>query len=159
MKKALSLILALVMCLSLCACGGSSKVTLDLNNYQQYISVSPTNSEITKGVTVGQYPNISRNTALRLSVVAEGVSTNFNYNDVIIKVRFYSSYGTTDLVSYSKAADAGTKQNFDIVLELSPNIAGSGDVVELINAPSNKALVEIDCKYQIISISGTVTPA
>ena len=41
MKKALSLILALVLCLSLCACGGKAKeVILNENNFREYLIVT-----------------------------------------------------------------------------------------------------------------------
>ena len=51
MKKVVSLMLALLMCLSLCACG-SKGITLTLDNYDDYISVakyfhSPTDGENT----------------------------------------------------------------------------------------------------------------
>ena len=43
MKKTISLLLALVMCLPLCACGGSSEPTeveLDAYNFEEYLSVT-----------------------------------------------------------------------------------------------------------------------
>lgn len=157
MKKTISLIIIIVMCLSLCACSTGER--LDLNNYTQYLSITTVTHNDSEAVRVGAIPNVSRTVALRPSVKVEGVSSNFNYNNVKIKVRIYGSYGTTDLVSYSQDADAGSMKKFDILLELSPNIAGSGYISETIYAPLGKAIVDCDYDYEIVSISGTVKPA
>ena len=117
MKKAISLILVFVMCLHLCACGGSNSDTpetteapteqkgtpLTLDNYDTYLrvfcesnpnyddtrplfSVQQHNGgngmKTTSGYTWYLYP------LARMYVFIEGASTNFNYFDIEVTIKF-----------------------------------------------------------------------
>ena len=125
MKKTLSLLLVLVMCLSLCACSGSAPESaapettttpettavpgtpLTLDNYDTYLTIFCESNHIDKdnyppfsvqhhnggngmktttGYTYYLYP------LLRTYVYIEGASSNFNYFDVEVTVKFSGTY-------------------------------------------------------------------
>lgn len=110
MKRAISLILASVMCLSLCACGGkvtggegvgnSNEIELTLENYEQYIDVSA--SAITKldyegraDIVIGfdrttgyDVVNSGYSQNIYGYVKIKGLSQNFNYHNIKVEVEF-----------------------------------------------------------------------
>ncbi|MBR2937742.1 MAG: hypothetical protein IKB80_04535 [Oscillospiraceae bacterium] len=167
MKKALSLILALVMCLSLCACGSASKgstsaeIELTLDNYQKYLQVDVSCSASGEGVrfmnpipgyTGPWYPEI-------LSIVStKGVSTNFNYNDVVVVIEISGTYD--DYHAYENALNS--KDNpFEMTITVETDIAGNGKNTDIFKLAyklvTRNAL--INSTWKVVSISGTVTPA
>ena len=163
MKKAISIMLVLAICLGMCACGADTKsneIELTLDNYKQYLDVKRVEiDDISKNVQVGQYTAYK---CYQLGGVINiaGSTTNFNYNNVKVIVRFSGTYGTGKLETLSPKADEGSITNFNEVVELTLNISGNGFINSpLITAPNGKALVEINGSGEIIGISGTVSPA
>ena len=194
MKKALSLILALVMCLSLCACGGntgsnantttantttanntnttnenSDEIALTLDNYSKYLSVTAfmNNPASTEGLFVGAVNNgmgipydggstlyVYRHFSSNVTV--EGVSTNFNYNDVSLTVRFTGTYKTVDI--NTRKWNGGNEINSEVTVEC--NIAGEGSIWEDFSGNGGYMLRKMaDVEWEVVAISGTVTPA
>ena len=161
MKKSISALFALILTLSLClnltACTGSQKLTLV--NYKDYLSFNISDNYTSQSVDVGHWGSQSRKTALSFTVWSNGVSSNFNYNNVTIKVRIYGTYGIADLRSISDSPDS--YENFELFVNLNPNISGAtlgGVETEKISG-NGKAIVSCDYSYEIVSISGTVSPA
>ena len=160
MKKAISILLVFIMTLSICmsltACGGT-KLTLD--NYENYLTLDVSISYKQKSVSVGYWGMRDRTTHICGSVSSQGVSQNFNYNDVKIKVRIYGTYGLTTLASTTY--DAKSYHEFETFVEISPNISGTTpEQIEGEKISGNgQAIVDVSYEYEIVSISGTITPA
>ena len=164
MKKAISIIVMLIICLNMCACAGiakSNEIELTLDNYQQYLKfINCHCDKRTQTVSVGHYGNIARPYALFGRFVVEGTSTNFNYNNVKITIQCSGSYGTTTLASVSGDADKGSYQTFNQTVVLTTDISGAGKLFpDLVTAPGGKAIVEVVSECKVVAISGTVTPA
>lgn len=158
MKKTVSVLLVLVICMSICACG-SGGTSLTLTNYKEYFNFTIDDMYQTRSVDIGHWGTWSRNTDLYFKVWSRGASSNFNYNNVKIKVRIYGSYGLADLKSISDSPSE--TRNFEIIVELSPNISGlaAGGVESQRISGNGKAIVTCNYQYEIVSISGTITPA
>lgn len=167
MKKALSLIFSLVLCLSLCACGSASKgsasaeIELTLDNYQNYLQVyvsSNASGEYVRfmnpipGYTGPWYPEI-------LNIVStKGVSTNFNYNDVVVEIEISGTYD--DYHAYENAPNSQGNP-FEMTITVDTDIAGNGtntDIFKLANKLVTRDAL-INSTWKVVSISGTVTPA
>ena len=102
MKKTLSLILALVLCLSLCACGGDNGVKLTLENYESYLKVigyvtENRDGQISHGhpgIWMGKYSGAYKlyeslfQTQLRGTITVENLAPNYSYEGVEITVKF-----------------------------------------------------------------------
>ena len=175
MKKVISLILALVLCLSLCACGGGSSTgtPLTLDNYEDYLAfrVNVSEPSFTEGLSVS---NLNSGKGIRydidtgsgytfvlydyfnISASAIGVSTNFNYNDVVITVLVKVNYKTVDIGTnvWTEAEEYETELVFDC------NIAGNGGESTVLQGTDKNMLGKMmEYSWEIIDISGNVTPA
>ena len=169
MKKALSLMLALVMCLSLCACGNSGgssdEVTLTMENYSKYLSIdaavfTPSSSDAAVNLpNPAKFGDVITSTVykyfnLRLNV--EGVSTNFNYHDVSVTVRFFGKYQI-----YNRTAESYSIGN-TLLAELTAecNIAGDGSSLTEFY-PDHGFVFERqpNVDWEIVAVSGSITPA
>lgn len=186
MKKALSLLLALVLCLSLCACGGNTgsnenttnedttngnpdEIALTLDNYSKYLSVTAFMHDpaSTEGLFVGAVNNgtgISYDGGSTFyvynhfssNVKVEGVSTNYNYNDVSLTIRFTGTYKTVDI--NTNKWNGGNEINSEATVEC--NIAGEGSVWEDFSGNGGYMLRKMaDVEWEVVEICGTVTPA
>ena len=101
MRKALSLILALVVCLSLCACssGGSSRkpeeVELTANNFEKYLTVT---FEI-KNFDEGQLaPDVELyNPTFDLVVNVEASDPEYKFTDTVLKLTLSDKANATNL--------------------------------------------------------------
>lgn len=153
MKKAVSLILALVLCLGLCACTAEPKETepagveLTLDNYDDYLEIN----------VEDDYHQIEGNRR-GLSFIADvtGVSSNYNYDNVTVKVRIHGSYQYVNLVG---AVHYWTNE-YNLTIEIDTNIAGNGQKESTqCRAPSGCGIAGYaDFQYEIIEVSGTVSP-
>lgn len=184
MKKTISLFLALVLCLSLCACsssrnssdgtsngGNSNEVKLTLENYSKYLSITARVNDPSAfdggGLNVQSknngagIPYDGGNTYyvynyLNQNVFVEGASTNFNYNDISVTVRFTGTYKTVDI--QTSEWDSGNEFSSDVIVEC--DIAGKGGKSEKFTGNGGYLLRDMaDIKWEVVAISGTVTPA
>ena len=203
MKKMISLFVALMLCLSLCACANGTngsnmqseaqnangnEVALTLDNYDQYIKVTPT-VFLSKDKTVNNLRHFYGTSSYGVpmytdeyseniygSVKIEGLSQNFNYKDITVEVElsgycwigdlsanvFYRS----DRIEYrfraqcDKVDIAGFGENSTGKFVLP---AGYGIPVydeNLSNCTYNDNFEDIEeFKWDVVSVSGTVTPA
>ena len=155
MKKALSLLLALVLCLSLCACGTGTKadeITLTTENYKDYLTVTPHCGPYGTETIVGGKRYCP---GVWTEVNVEGVSDNFNYNDVSIVVKIYVTFEKTIDSDYNYL---GSKtMEFEITIDT--NIAGDGVSEHGLHTLDYYMRDQSITKWEIVSISGTLTPA
>jgi hypothetical protein len=169
MKKALSLLLALVLCLSLCACGSkenSNGTELTLDNYSNYLTVSARlgdSGDVYVGTAnMGHGVKFSGGWTYYLykelfcAVDIKGVSTNFNYNNISVTVRFTGKYQTADKGTYNWTFGG----DIDKEVTVNCNIAGEGYVSEIVLTDKRYVMSDMtDVKWEVVAISGTVTPA
>ncbi len=172
MKRTLALFLALLMALSLCACGGD-EIELTLDNYKTYLDVHCSNQlggaadygEMVAGRHVGE----SVYTAIDSFLVVDGKSDNYNYNDVSVTVKFTGQYvpfsvevneqlnkGEVTMEDYC----ASHLEPVDITLTANADIIGHGSNGHTIQLPSDLWTYSssADLTYEIIDVSGTLTP-
>ncbi len=165
MKRTLALLLALLMALSLCACGGNSdEIELTLDNYETYLKVDTFLSGDGESVLmpalfadssgshiVRHYPSA------RVCSTMSGSSTNFNYNDVKVVVHV-----TGNWTYRASIGDATLKDmEVDLTLEVTGDITGSGNKEATLSfAGSGLSYTELaDCDIEVVEVSGTLTPA
>ena len=183
MKKALSLILALVLCLGLCACAAEPKETepagveLTLDNYTNYLNIDASwyrsiqdEHQYTTQFheVVGEYATKDFVRAMCAKVEVTGASTNFNYNSIKIVGEYQVSGLAWMAINNSISKDV---QGFEVVIpiEIMLNIAGDGSAYAEFVLPDNLVITshgslydtdeEINDEFKIIEISGTVSPA
>ena len=171
MKKVLALVLALVLVLSLVACGGTKDIALTLENYEKYINISAYFTEPFEDcvdihlITSGQKGIYTGDNSYSWmlykgfdgGVYASAISQNFNYNDIKIEGTIKGSYDayTMDIpVVKDKTIDFEQKFSFDC------NIAGEGGQEFRIDIPNGYGSLQDFIKYdiEISSISGSVSP-
>ena len=181
MKKFLLILLTLMMCVSMCACGdnndtndsnannnasssnGVSKddgsIEITLENYEKYFSI------------VADIADSSGEDALYVGVYAQPKSTNFNYNDIVVKATIEGEYlARYDFAPYHDAPNSVVRESFSKEIRIELDI--SGNALERIYVCDILPNWTIQNLYRgnedkedsyailtIVSISGTVTPA
>ena len=177
MKKVLALLLAMVLVLSLAACGGGSsnsgEIEITLENYSKYL-------EIFDSVHTSGYPDMeiggrgirtktgshvhSLHDTLGFYVSVSGKSQNFNYNDIKVTGRLKGSYGTYksivgEIVEGEEVFNGS--ETFDKEIKVECDITGKAEYSEEGKTPDKTYThdEEIESEFEVTSISGTVTPA
>ena len=175
MKKTHALLLVLVMVLSLCACGAKKETQLTLDNYKDYLTIEAVGTTSTSYDDSVDVPGLYLNngdyciggakfTKLAYYASVEGASSNFNYNNVVIKIRVFGTYeGLKNAKGFPFVdyQDAGSFP-FDHIFEVRTNIAGIGESTwEYEEIPDNMCTESslVNDEYEIVEISGTVSPA
>ena len=169
MKRTISIFLSLVMALSLCACGGKSNETeLTLDNYSTYLTASVSDPGSEDAVGVHSYNNgygipydggstLYLYNHLNTAVTVVGSSTNFNYNDVSVTVRFAGTYKTVDL----HTCEWGDAIPVDMEVVAECNISGNGQASDSFsyNDECNMDDAMANVEWEVVAVSGTVSPA
>ena len=153
--------MCMTLLLSLSGCG--KKIKLTTENYSDYISVNGwatdegTPHAIDIPIQVENeyitmlYPQI------KYSVSSKGVSDNYNYEDVIIKVIAKGTYVSCGFLS----GDEPTTVPFEKEMILNADISGGARVEEVYDLPpdciTTQQLIDID--FEVVEISGTLVPA
>lgn len=179
MKKVLALVMTLVLVLSLAACGGidgssnNKEIELTLDNYSKYLEIKPAGStDYYNGAVLQDPMGVRTKTgskvftligAVEFYTTISGKSQNFNYNDVKVTGRLKGTIGTfkstTGIVEGENVFDGSEPFDKEVVLEC--DITGAANYTEKYKLP-NKVYTtddEIECEFEVTSISGTVTPA
>ena len=185
MKRAISLILVLVICIGLCSTlsGCGKKLTLD--NYTDYMEVygGLTYGEVFEGdeIWFGKRNPSSGDkqilndffTSLRGYVSTDNVAPNFNYENVKITVKYTGTVFIVDKNSGTANEATATEYPFEFQGTFSLTLAGDpkddGTPFDL-QLPENMVAIcdshylhgqDFQIKYEaeIISISGAVKPA
>ena len=182
MKKAVSIILALVMCLSMCACAGGTKtkeIELTLDNYDDYLKIWPYISlphDIARSNT--RYFDAMDGTGcivmdyssyICIGVSVKGISDNFSYSDITLEVKATGRYIAVDQNQAYNSCHTTVYQNqtFSQYIECKLDIAGDGTGISTgkvrvpggLVIPYHSAHPSTDFTFEIVKISGTVTPA
>ena len=185
MKRVLSLILALVLCLCLFTACGSKSTKLTTENYSNYMNVNAgvgyTSNQI-KGEPIwfGVYANSGSKqvstkfaTEVRGSFSTSDVVSNFNYQDVTFTVKFTGSVSIVDKDSGTDEVATVSQFPFEFLgtfdLMLNGEVKDSNNVYTL-PLPDNMVAVsdtynvpydicQIDYTWEIVEITGTVMPA
>lgn len=184
MKKAISILLVLVMCLSMCACGETetNEIKLTLDNYDDYLNISAgvhgvEEVETDKDYWLGayyqgyKYVHDKFYTAYCGSVSTKVVAPNYNFHDVTLKIRF-----TGKVLAVMENSDPKSPTTmyhnigFEDTFEL--NVGGTVKNKEalIIDLPENTLILSqwsdeyngkynIQITWEIVEISGTVSPA
>lgn len=182
MKKVISLILAIVMCLPLCACGnnsiGDNSIELTLENYKDYLDIRAyavpaedcvANNDSFFDMNGKRCGASSISSYLYVKAYVEGVSDNFTYSDIVIKVRVTGKHILCDpnnvdgfRTMYSRIVNADFTQSLTCDLNVSGK--GEGKSTEKYSFSGNEILPDMmfakcyDFDCEIISISGKVVP-
>ena len=171
MKKILLILLALTMCISMCACGGDSNpssiddgsIELTLDNYKQFLNTSlsaKSGGEESREYTLDGRP-ITRYDSVVYTMNVEGLSTNFNYVDVVVTAKItINADAVLSLGLFYDTLFINTE------LEVTTDIAGNGKTTGREKAgetdSGNTLFVDwnsIESNYEIISVKGKVVPA
>ena len=200
MKKVISLLLALVMSLCMCACGEnaggekSDAIELTLENYEQYLDVyanayvksdyevhNAAQSGFVIGRSSGGYDFVTGDFGQNVYgfVSVEGLSQNFNYSNIKVEVKFTGEFNHCDLASsdddkpgtlmWSPYQFNATCSKVDITGK------GSNDGNDKFTLPAGRGIPVLNYangvvryyeerdflkfSFEIVSVSGTVTPA
>lgn len=179
MKRTVSLFLSLlltlsVLTLSLCACG-NDEIKLTLDNYETYLDINCSGklggARDYGEIMVGKHIGSSVYTTIGATLTVNGKSDNYNYHDVSVTAKITGNY-----VPYSVEVirqingKAITMENYisshlepvDITLNANTDIVGHGSDSHTIQLPSNLWLLDKDADfltYEIVDVSGTLTPA
>ena len=164
------------MCLPLCACGSennagqsnSNEIQLTVDNYSRYLDVSigmngSINNKhlLSPGVDIGNVILNESYEAWTAYINVKGLSTNFNYNDIRIIAKTTAKQTVYEKVfpnkiNYDNPQILNLEYTFDITLD----IAGNGqEVSETCFLPNELVALYFEEEFEIIEISGTVTPA
>lgn len=153
MKKIITLLITLFMCISLCSCGANS-ISLTLDNYADYLDVS---GSYTMGGSPHKdkqhgtlYPEIITN------IDVEGVSSNYIYNNVEVLAKISGTY--TEFPSPSEYY-RGTETDFDKTFSIKCNKAGNGSDNSSTKVSDYTGKIYTDLSFDIISVSGSITEA
>ena len=181
MKKAISILLVFVMCLTMCACAGETKsneIELTLDNYDDYLKISaytvlphdskPDNARYFDamdgvGCAVTDYSSY-----MSLGVSVKGLSTNFLYSDITLEVRATGKFIAVDKnnVYNSTHTSVYFNETFSQYIECKLDVSGNGNGQSTgkFSVPGDLVIPYMsfhpstDFSYEIVKISGTVTP-
>ena len=167
MKKALSLILALVLCLSMCACGNneqnntndqsnSNETKLTVENSTTYLKIGAHAVFTGKDwlMKPASEPNsIQCNSKAECKVSVSAASTNYDYVNTVITVRVSGTYDTYR--GFEKAEDVAFSKEVTITCDIGGS--GSANVVIFEGVDKEYQVVEnsVEWEWEVVSISGT----
>jgi len=121
MKKIVSLMLALLMCLSLCACTKEVGEELTLENYEDYLVIDD-NHHLDGEQEYGNLSDIVSNFQIK------GVSTNHIYKGVEVDFSLKAAYYVDDDGPNSNYLGY-TDKTIDKTITVSCNVAGDGSAI------------------------------
>ncbi len=156
MKKALSLLLALVMCLSLAACG-DNETELTLENYTNYLNISAIPLFTGKDWLMkpsGSPNSITCNSKAEYQMTATGASSNYDYNNVVVTVKVTAIYNTFS--GFEKTENVEVSKELTITCDIGGS--GTGQVVIFEGREQSYQIEKnsLDVSWEVVSVSGTV---
>lgn len=163
MKKVISIVLVLVMALSLCACNsGGTKLTE--GNVESYVDIScwiyPDNYYQRPINTANGKVYSDEPRSITACCKAEGLSTNFNYEGVVITIKVFGEYKEAPIRPNGFVSDSdAVTVPFEKTIKIRTDISGGGSINEKICDFTDKIILSYKIDYKIISVEGTVNPA
>lgn len=156
MRKALSLILALILCLSLCACGDKTPQSIELTteNINQYITIlaAYNNYRATHGWDMGYYHG-NCDIDLQAYTVAPG-----DFSNVEITIQVYVPNDAGDPGEYPWCPLGGEPYD-PVQFTFRISSAGTYSHSHAIECYGPSSDLRGNCNFTIISVSGTFIPA
>ena len=155
MKKTLSLIMALVMCLSLSACGGKSK-ELTVDNYSDYLNISVKPLFTGKDWLIkptGSPNSISCNSQAESSIDIKSASSNYDYENVVITIRVTATYNTYE--KFEKTPNVAFADEIALSCDIGGN--GTGNLVVFKGIEKTYQIEENSLEYnwEVVAVQGT----
>lgn len=153
MKKFVALLLAMVICLSLCACGGkSNEIELTLENYATYLNISYRyNSEgNAKILNFGDGKLISCTSMESCNMTVSGASPNYDYNNVVITLKVSATYDTYE--GFDKTAGVTSTEEVTISCDIGGNGNQSFIIFDDPSCVIDTQSIKID--WEVVAISG-----
>jgi hypothetical protein len=150
MKKVLALFLALILCLSMVACGGGNDATnpteapdnsieLSLDNYADFLEIKayvspgediPADNDSFYDMNGKMCGASSLSSYMTIVAYAEGVSPNFIYSDIVIEVRATGKHILCDpnkVDGFSSMYASVVNADFTRSITCDLNVAGKGE--------------------------------
>lgn len=159
----------------LTACGNTedniiekdNSIQLNLENYSTYLDVKAGIESTGKQHKI--FSDDYSYDSVRCLLQVEGVSTNFNYNNVIVKVKIAGTYRGYKIVgdgeierfgSYEVFYEHDTIEDVDFLHEIETrcNISGDGSSDESVVLEYDTRKQDMDVAYEVVSVSGSVEP-
>ena len=140
-------------------------IKLTMDNYRQYLDVSPSRyltgeyglfRDVCPEQTKDGHTTWDWYKEIIYSASVNGVSTNYNYNDVVVVFKVSGTYDTFDLENGEWVREEDNP--IDLTIEVTTDIAGNGDDSKTIS--SGRWIHEnlVNATIEVVSVSGTVTP-
>ncbi len=167
MKKAIVIIFATIMVLSLVSCGKPKETQLTSENYATYLTVksnaysaqpegkSSMGLSYSKGLKIGSTTKTFFEEGIKLQINVKGASSNYDYNNVVITGNFKGTYG--DFNPFNTNGDQLVNKEIDETLTVELNIAGDGSAQIILPADHYTCTELLDIKFEITEIKGTIT--
>ncbi len=173
MEKALSLILALILCLGLCACNSNQKpqeIELTKDNVKRYLDVraivytDTTYEYLTKNfckIDDGAWSKTFYS-GFYGKAATHAVHSDYKYKDVYVTVKISGSTTAVGKGLAYQGLDSDNKKTVEYELEvcIAPNISGEGESYSTdFRLPINMVTdgrVLSDFEFEIIDVMGTV---
>ncbi|MBR3975686.1 MAG: hypothetical protein IKJ88_07490 [Clostridia bacterium] len=155
MKKTLALIMALLMCLSLSACGGKSK-ELTVDNYSDYLNISVIPLFTGKDWLIkptGSPNSISCNSQAECSFNIKSASPNYDYENVVITIRVTATYNTYR--SFDKTPNVAFADEITITCDIGGNGTGKLVIFEGIEKTYQIEENSLDYDWEVVAVQGT----
>ena len=174
MKKAISILLVLVLCLSMCACGGTSKeIKLTTENIEDYLDFEfamYSDGDYEKIIyhvwrpdKNSYYQTSQLGTRAVCLLKVAGVSQNYNYSDISVTIRITGKYAALKKSDVSNGGWGKYQYEYFTyntpTIQLDLNVSGIGESKFYYQIPNNLyayGLFEYD--YEIIEVTGTIAP-
>lgn len=160
MKKNLKIIIPVIMAIvilaivGIIALTGNKKIKLTMENYSNYLNVKITSAGIgtplinryeSKYMGIGTfYPE------RQLQVKVEGISNNFNYENIVIEVKFDSDYNV-----FNPNEEMRKEHITETVIVDNCNIAGNGSAYKDFKI-NGYTLSSSFIKGEVVSVAGTI---
>ena len=186
MKKTIALILALLLCISMAACGAPAQETtppttvpattapkgipLTIENCQNYLNISAgayaTNDDTHPMFSVQSYNGgMGMKTPggytwyvyplLRMTTRIQGASTNFNYFDIEVTIKYTGTYQPGDPLS----GEWKEAQTFEQLVTVKLNIGGEGFDQQMIDLGNYLHDDMMEYTWEVVDIKGYVDKA
>ena len=170
MKKIIILLSIGTMVFCLTACGKSKEIELTLENYDDYLNIDVSGHASGDMYGVSQSVRLTDDYSALMfygdiigNAYVKGASTNFNYNDVKIKIKLSGEYESYKFDTYMLGTFAQSENGtYEMIFELDTNISGDSEQVSddfsLPDGYVTHDYLLYNKNVEVIEISGTVTP-
>lgn len=154
MKK-IAILITFVLVFTLCGCGGektNNSIELTLDNYSDYLKIYVSHDVSGDAIKIEGFSSPFYDQVITYAV-AEGVSSNFNYEDVEIVLEPTVEYSSSSRYHALKGTESFTE-----TITLNCDVAGNASETVSTSLKGYTYASSIESHTTIVSISGKVTP-